>query len=363
MRLAGAARNYGRNLVADVRKAGPLDADIGRATKTLTSALEAVIAALTVTRTGRTPDRPLFTMAEADLEGPPRTTKGGQLAIRDLKLIDGTMASMAEALGLGVTDFDTVGVQSVRRPGKQCAAPVVDDTMRVEIWSDVVCPWCYIGKRRFEAALARFDHRDEVERVWRSFELDVSAPPSTPEQGSYAERLATKYGSSVAEAQGMIDNMTVTAAKEGLDFRFDLARPGNTFDAHRLLHLALEHGRQDVLKERFDRATFTDGSPVSDHTALRRLALEVGLPAAEVDGVLSSDRYSAAVRADEAQARAYGINGVPFFVVDGRYGISGAQPADLILQTLEQAWAERSPLSVLTPGRAAPGCEDDSCAV
>jgi predicted DsbA family dithiol-disulfide isomerase len=235
--------------------------------------------------------------------------------------------------------------------------------MRVEVWSDVVCPWCYIGKRRFEAALARFAHRDEVELVWRSFELDASASPSSAEQGTYAERLATKYRCSVTEAQGMIDTMTVTAAKEGLDFRFDLARPGNTFDAHRLLHLALEHGQQDELKERLDRATFTEGSPASDHSALRVLALQVGLPEVEVDAVLSSDRYSEAVRADEAQALAYGISGVPFFVIDGRYGISGAQPADDVLQTLDKAWSERPPLTLVTPGGTAPSCEGDSCTV
>jgi predicted DsbA family dithiol-disulfide isomerase len=235
--------------------------------------------------------------------------------------------------------------------------------MKVEIWSDVVCPWCYIGKRRFEAALAGFAHRDEVELVWRSFELDTSAPPSRVEQGSYAERLAAKYRCSVPEAQGMIDNMTAVAAKEGLDFRFDLARSGNTFDAHRLLHLALEHGNQDALKERLDRATFTEGSPTSDHGALRVLAMEVGLPEAEVDSVLGSDRYADAVRADEAQARGYGIDGVPFFVIDGKYGISGAQPADVVRDTLERAWSERAPLTVVSPGSSAPACEGDSCAV
>ena len=237
-------------------------------------------------------------------------------------------------------------------------------SLKVEIWSDVVCPWCYIGKRRFESALARFEHRDEVELVWRSFELDLSAPPSSAEPGTYAVRLAGKYGCSVAEAQAMTDNMTVTAASEGLDFRFDLARPGNTFDAHRLLHLALEHGRQDQLKERLDTATFTEGSPTSDHSALRALALQIGLPAVEVDATLTSDRYSDAVRADEAQARAYGISGVPFFVIDGRYGISGAQPADVVLQTLDQAWSERPPLALVTPDGSAPACEgDDSCAI
>jgi len=234
--------------------------------------------------------------------------------------------------------------------------------MKVEIWSDVVCPWCYVGKRRFEAAMARFAHRDEVDLVWRSFELDPAAAPSDETAGTYVDRLATKYGRSRAVAQGMLDSMTATAAEEGLDFRFDLARPGNTFDAHRLLHLACEHGVQDALKERLDRGTFSEGSPASDHTALRALAVEVGLPAAEVDEVLASDRYADAVRTDEAQARAYGISGVPFFVVDGRYGISGAQPADLVLQALEQAWAERSPLTLVSAG-GAPGCEGESCAV
>ncbi len=234
--------------------------------------------------------------------------------------------------------------------------------MKVEIWSDVVCPWCYIGKRRFEGALARFAHRKEVDLVWRSFELDPGAPSSDATAGTYVDRLAAKYGRSLSEAQGMLDSMTATAAQEGLDFRFDLARPGNTFDAHRLLHLAREHGVQDALKERLDRGTFTEGSPASDHAALRALAVEVGLPGTEVDEVLSSDRYADGVRADEAQARAYGITGVPFFVVDGRYGISGAQPADLVLQALEQAWAERAPLTLVSAGDA-PGCEGDACAV
>jgi len=236
-------------------------------------------------------------------------------------------------------------------------------SLNVEIWSDVVCPWCYIGKRRFEAALARFEHRDDVELVWRSFELDGSAPPSSDEQGSYAERLASKYGCSPAQAQAMIDTITATAAVEGLDFRFDLARPGNTFDAHRLLHLALEHGRQDDLKERLDAATFTEGSPVSDHFALRALAIQVGLPEVDVDAVLNSDRYADAVRGDEAQAREYGISGVPFFVIDGRYGISGAQPADAVLATLDKAWSELPPLTLVALQDSAPSCEGDSCAI
>ncbi len=235
--------------------------------------------------------------------------------------------------------------------------------MKVEIWSDVVCPWCYIGKRRFEAALASFPHAEQVELVWRSFELDPGAPPSPAEPGGYAERLAKKYGTTTDRAQEMIDGMTETAATEGLEFRFEKSRAGNTFDAHRLLHLALAHGVQDELKERLDRATFTEGLAVSDHASLSALAIEVGLPEAEVSRVLATDAFSEAVRADEAQAAAYGISGVPFFVVDGRYGVNGAQPAGQILEVLARAWSEQSPLVMSGAAGPADGCDDGSCAV
>lgn len=234
--------------------------------------------------------------------------------------------------------------------------------MKVEIWSDVVCPWCYIGKRRFESALARFPHRDRVELVWRSFELDPAAGPSPQEPGSYAERLAGKYGGGLAQAQGMLDTMTTTAAAEGLDFRFDLARPGSTFDAHRLLHLALDRGVQDAVKERLDRATFTEGLRTSDREALVAVVTEVGLDGDEVREVLDSNRYADAVRRDEAQAQAYGIAGVPFFVVDGRYGVSGAQPSGLLLEVLQTAWRDH-PAGLVTVGADAPVCDDDRCAV
>jgi predicted DsbA family dithiol-disulfide isomerase len=233
--------------------------------------------------------------------------------------------------------------------------------MKVEIWSDVVCPWCYIGKRRFEQALAGFPHRDEVEVVWRAFELDPSAPGERT--GGYAENLAVKYGVTVSEAQRMVDTMTATAAQDGLDFRFDTARPGSTFDAHRLLHLAGERGMQDAVKERLLLATFTEGEPIGDRDTLVRLVAEAGLDAAEAREVLASDRYAAEVRGDEQQARAYGITGVPFFVVDGRYGVSGAQPAEALGQVLAQAWAERAPLQMVAAGGSAPGCDGDTCAV
>lgn len=232
--------------------------------------------------------------------------------------------------------------------------------MRVDIWSDVVCPWCYIGKRRFETALDRFPHRDEVELTWRSFELDPSAPPSPDRPGPYVEHLARKYGITTNQAQVMIDRVTSAAAGEGLNYRFDIARRGNTFDAHRLLHLAFEKGVQDPLKERLDHGTFTEGLPVSDHQALTDVAISVGLDEVEVKEVLTSDRFADAVRTDQAQARAYGITAVPFFVIDGRYGIAGAQPAEMIAVALERAWSEASPLTPIGEATV-DDCADGSC--
>jgi predicted DsbA family dithiol-disulfide isomerase len=238
--------------------------------------------------------------------------------------------------------------------------------MKVEIWSDVVCPWCHIGKRRFEAALARFPHRDQVEVEWKSFELDPEAPsaPAGEPAGEheYAERLATKYGTDVASAQQMIDTMTAQAAAEGLDFRFDRAVRANTFDAHQVIHLAGLRGVQDAVKERLLRAYFTEGEAVGDRETLVRLAAEAGLSAAEVRTVLEEQRYAGAVRTDEAEAAAIGIRGVPFFVVDRRYGVNGAQPAEVLLQALERAWADRSPL-IAVDGGGAGACGPDGCAV
>ncbi len=233
--------------------------------------------------------------------------------------------------------------------------------MRVEIWSDVVCPWCYVGKRRFEAALARFEHRDRVEVVWRAFELDPSAPPER--QGAYAERLATKYRVDATEARAMIDRMVSAGAADGLELRFDRARPGNTFDAHRLLHLAAERGVQDDLKERFLLATFTEGEPISDHGTLARLAAQVGLDADEVVAVLAGDAYVAEVRADERLAAQLDVTGVPFFVVDGRYALPGAQPPDLLLRVLERARDEAHRQAMVVGGEIAAGCDGDACEV
>ena len=216
--------------------------------------------------------------------------------------------------------------------------------MHVEIWSDIACPWCYVGKRRFEAALSAYEHSDEVSVTWRSFELDPHAPRERKHDG--ATHLSEKYGTSRQEALDMQARMTDTAAREGLEFRFDLARGGNTFDAHRLIHLAAAHDAQDAMKERLMRAYLTEGEPIGDPATLERLALEMGLPEDEVRDVLSSDRFADEVRDDERTATQLGIHAVPFFVVDRAIGASGAHPAEQLVELLRQARAQNPPISV-----------------
>jgi predicted DsbA family dithiol-disulfide isomerase len=215
----------------------------------------------------------------------------------------------------------------------------------VEIWSDVACPWCYIGKRRFEAALEQFEHRDEVNVTWRSFELDPSAPHERT--GDRAERLAEKYGMTIQQARDAEEGLTAVAAGEGVPFRFDIARSGNTFDAHRLVHLAETHELQDAMKERLLRAYFTEGELISDDDTLTRLAVEVGLDGQEVRDLLAGDRYADEVREDERTAGELGISAVPTFVVDRKLGASGAHPPDALLDLLRQGWARRSPTSAV----------------
>jgi predicted DsbA family dithiol-disulfide isomerase len=211
--------------------------------------------------------------------------------------------------------------------------------MHVEIWSDIACPWCYVGKRRFEAALAAFEHRDEVTVTWRSFELDPQAPVARSVDS--ATHLADKYGMTREEAQASQLQLAEVAAGDGLDMRFDLARGGNTFDAHRLVHLGEAHGLQDATKERLMRAYFTEGELIGDAEALARLALEVGLPEEEVRELLAGDRYAPEVREDERTAMSLGINAVPFFVVDRRIGAAGAHPAEALGELLRRGWEAR----------------------
>ncbi|HTP20641.1 MAG TPA: DsbA family oxidoreductase [Solirubrobacteraceae bacterium] len=222
--------------------------------------------------------------------------------------------------------------------------------MDVEIWSDIACPWCYIGKRRFEAALAEFEHRDDVRVTWRSFELDPSAPRER--EGDNATRLAEKYGITVERAREMGRTVTDAAAGEGLDFHLDIQRSGTTFDGHRVIHLAGEHGLQDAMKERLMRAYFTEGRLMSDPETLVRLAVEVGVPEDDVRQMLASDRFADEVRGDERLAGQFGISAVPTFVVDRAIGASGAHPPEAMLELLRQGWERRSPVSVIAGGES-----------
>ena len=238
-------------------------------------------------------------------------------------------------------------------------------SLNIDIWSDVVCPFCYIGKRHLELALQEFEHADDVRITWHSFELD---PDTKAKPGvDLIELIAAKYGASREQAEAQHQQMAAQAAAVGLDFNWRDAVPGNTFDAHRLIQLAATQDLADAAEERFKKAYFSEGVNVEDHTELRRLALEVGLYAADVDRVLGSDEFADAVRADEAQAAELGVRGVPFFVLDSKYGISGAQPVEAFSQVLNQVWEKEhaapelvDPLAGSTVG-AAPSCGVNGC--
>jgi predicted DsbA family dithiol-disulfide isomerase len=207
--------------------------------------------------------------------------------------------------------------------------------MLIEIWSDVICPWCYIGKRRFETALSRFAQRDAVQVVWRSFELDPDAPRLRT--GTLEENLSRKYGVSMAEAAAMNARVISVAREVGLEYRLEKAKPGNTFDAHRLLHLAAERDFGDQAAERVMHAYFCESMPVGERAALVRLAPEFGIPETEALAMLGSNAYAEEVRSDEARAAQLGISGVPFFVFDGKLGVSGAQPVEVFAGALDRA--------------------------
>ncbi|HEX8780614.1 MAG TPA: DsbA family oxidoreductase [Nocardioides sp.] len=236
--------------------------------------------------------------------------------------------------------------------------------MRIEIWSDVVCPWCYIGKRRLEAALTGFEHADDVEVVWRSYQLDPGAPVEPTETST--EMLQRKYGQTPDGARQMQDRVEAVAAEEGLLYRLADTLHVNTVDAHRLLHLALQEGGAELqgrLKEALLDAYFLRARNVADHAVLRDVAVATGLDAGRVDEVLAGSELTDEVWADISQAQAYGANGVPFFVVDGKYGVSGAQPAEMFGQVLERAWSESHPRVEMVGGEAADACGPDGCAI
>ena len=231
--------------------------------------------------------------------------------------------------------------------------------MKVEIWSDVACPWCYIGKRHFEAALDQFSHRDNVTITWHSYQLDPDAP-RTPGV-SVNEMLAQKYNVSISRAEAMNDRVSSIAAQAGLEYHLEKAQYGNTFDAHRLIHLAATHQLQDQMEERLFKAYFTEGLTLTDTETLVKLAAEVGIDADEARTVLTSTTYADEVRADVQRARMFGISGVPFFAIEEQYGISGAQPTEVFKEVLDKVWAESHPL-IKMAATSQNTCEGNTCA-
>lgn len=240
--------------------------------------------------------------------------------------------------------------------------------MKVEIWSDYQCPFCYIGKRRFEKALTQFANKDQVEVIYRSFELDPNA--KTSGNPAVHDMLAAKYGVSVEQAKSMNADITRQAAEEGLTYHFDQLVLTNSFAAHQLTHFAAQHEKMAEMAERIFKATFTDGLNIGEHDVLVGLAEEVGLNAEEARNVLTEGRFTSAVRADEQEAQALGIRGVPYFVLNRKYAISGAQPTQVFLEALQKTWDEANPFTVLNDtssdkkeGDGSDYCSDGSCSV
>ena len=212
--------------------------------------------------------------------------------------------------------------------------------MKVEIWSDVVCPWCYIGKRRFERALASFGGADDVDVVWRSFQLNPAHPRGV--RTNHDQHLAEKLGTTRDEVRRLNERVIGLAAAEGLQYDFDRYQVINTFDAHRVAHLGASLGLGDAIEERLMRAQLEEGEVLDDPSTLVRLASKVGIPEEETRTMLETDAYADAVRADIDEAHELGITGVPFFVIDRRFGISGAQPAELFGRALAMVASEES---------------------
>lgn len=230
--------------------------------------------------------------------------------------------------------------------------------MRIDIWSDIVCPFCYLGKQRLEAALTTWRHADQVEIAWHSFELDPTAPQHLDE--SLAEHIASKYSTSLAQSEASQRGIADQFAEFGLTFDWAQARPGNTFAAHRVIHRAAEQGLGVAVMERLMRGYFSEGAAIGDPEVVVGLAVEAGLDEDVARHVVDSEAYATAVREDEATAAQLGIRGVPFFVFDGRLGLSGAQPVDVFTQALNQAWSTREgALQTLSGDPDAAACDSD----
>jgi protein disulfide-isomerase len=236
--------------------------------------------------------------------------------------------------------------------------------MKVEVWSDIMCPFCYIGKRHYESALEKFEGRDQVEIEWHSFQLDPSIPKKISSKENVYQYLADKKGISYEQSEKMHERVIEMAKSAGLDYRFDRAIVANSFDAHRLIQLAKANGLGDAAEEKLFRAYFTEGRDFGDHDTLIQIGKEIGLDPEEIDAALVSDEYAEKVERDIQEAAEIGVQGVPFFVFDRRYAVSGAQPSEYFLQALKQSfgeWKKANPDTELAPAEGAVCNPDGDC--
>ncbi|WP_028281306.1 DsbA family oxidoreductase [Arthrobacter sp. H5] len=231
--------------------------------------------------------------------------------------------------------------------------------MQIEIWSDVKCPWCFVGKRRFEKALETFPHRDQVEVTWKSYQLDPDLPDHY--DGTEQQYLAERKGIEPEQVQQMWEQLSAQATGEGLNFDFHSVVVGNSFSAHRFLHLAKSLGKADAAKEAILSAHFEQGKDTSDVDFLVKLGAGLGISEEDVRDTMSTGRFADDVRHDIREARTLGISGVPFFVIDRKYGISGAQPAELFREALDKAWQEANPLVVVGHSQDGETCGPNGC--
>ncbi|MDR0224679.1 MAG: DsbA family oxidoreductase [Myroides odoratus] len=234
--------------------------------------------------------------------------------------------------------------------------------MKVEIWSDVMCPFCYVGKKHFENALAQLPFKDKIEVEWKSFQLDPTLPVEGASE-STLDYLVKRKGMPKEQIEGMMHHLDQSGAAVGIEFRQDIAIPVNTFRAHRLIHLAQSHGKGNEMEEALFFAHFTAGKNVGDLEVLTELATSIGLNKEEVVALLQSDEQTQEVKNDIEEAQALGISGVPFFVVDRKYGISGAQPIDTFAEALTQAYEESQPKFEMKGDQDANACGPDGCEI
>ncbi|MGG4396105.1 DsbA family oxidoreductase [Paenibacillus thiaminolyticus] len=233
--------------------------------------------------------------------------------------------------------------------------------MKVEIWSDVACPFCYIGKRRFEEALSQFGHGDKVEVIYRSFQLDPNAEQH-PTKDAYTA-IAEKYGVSREQSIAMHEDIVRQGKEAGIDYQFDAMIMTNTMDAHRLIHFAGQYGKRDKVAELLFKAYFTDGKNVSEKDTLLAVAAEAGLEREAAASMLESEQFTSEVEEEMREANQLGCRGVPFFVFNRKYAVGGAQQPEMFLEVLDKAWKEEHPLTVLTPEGGEGLCTDDSCGI